>query len=616
MPREILPLDIGGSLGSIKGGFYEKHFRLILENIGYKVINVKTFKEYKKKNKDLRNIAVHRYRTAPDEFTEVDFFIPSKKIGFWITNLGQIKRFKEKRSNSRDFNEFKDLKGMCPHCKKGNLPSISHKDLLLKWRCPECNLLVNPFDLLEKKSIRDKGIEGYSNKSASTQAHKQAYYRVGEYIEARTSEDNMSCVEIIYNHRKDWRNWHNVIDLFFDSSIFIFDDIKNLMGSESFEKTLQEKVKALISNPPQPDELIRPIIDSAKIIRERKNKNYLSWINQIKKSRISKWGKDEPVSFPIRYSIYGILKSNQTKENRIDPYKYGILMKIKDNKLNRNGLNHRDKKILLELKKEGFIDSESKKVMEQGESYMRFCKEAYLKFLKNLSNWNIKYDNAKDYWYNNYKDKIIFVLKDIYEQSVKNNWYKFLMIPRYDYHELNSTPFINEQFEPLETLTFCYLNQLKKEGIIKDITGESGVDTYEKTWLSDMSFSKNRRDFFLGTDASITLPNNKEVFIQCKSNTSFKNWNKDKTKIKNSGIPYKDSKRMIAHNFMSSFELQNGKLKFDHDRIYVGILDGNWNANKNNIYRTIKLMYLLGADEIFFADEFETRIKEYFKAKS
>jgi hypothetical protein len=38
---------------------------------------------------------------------------------------------------------------------------------------------------------------------------------------------------------------------------------------------------------------------------------------------------------------------------------------------------------------------------------------------------------------------------------------------------------------------------------------------------------------------------------------------------------------------------------------------GKIDRTKKDIYRTIKLMYLLGVDEIFFADEFETRIKKY-----
>ena len=33
-------LDVGGSIGSIKGNFYEKHFGLILEKLGYKIKHI------------------------------------------------------------------------------------------------------------------------------------------------------------------------------------------------------------------------------------------------------------------------------------------------------------------------------------------------------------------------------------------------------------------------------------------------------------------------------------------------------------------------------------------------------------------------------------------------
>lgn len=198
----LAALDVGGSIGSIKGGFYEKHFGILLKSLGYEIIDANTFKE----KKDLKNIVVHKYRTAPDEFTEVDFYIPSKKIGFWVTNLGQISRFREVGGSAKDFNEFKELTGICSHCKKTRLPN-DHAEVISNWTCSKCKSIVNPFDLLSKKSITGKEIENFENKSASTQAHKQAYYRIGEYIEARTCDDKMKCVEIIYNNRKDWRKW-------------------------------------------------------------------------------------------------------------------------------------------------------------------------------------------------------------------------------------------------------------------------------------------------------------------------------------------------------------------------------------------------------------------------
>ena len=316
-------LDIGGSVGSIKGNFYEKHFSRILENLGYKVVQYKEYIKYK----DKPNIVFHKYRTAPDQFTEIDFFIPTKNIGFWVTNLGQIERYKTESSN-KDFNEFKDLKGKCPHCKKSNLPNLND-EILGKWTCKKCKKIVSPFDLFEKKSVNGENVLKYKNNSASTQAHKQAYYRVGEYIEARTSEDKVACIEIIYNKRSAWRNWSPVIELFFDDTIFIFDDIGEVIGTDEFEKKLLFKIARLIKNPPQPKDSIKLLLDRASSIRDEKMKSYQNWLNEIIKSRLLKWGKNEPVSFPIRYSLYGLLKSKNRPISEIDVYIYSVLIKIK-----------------------------------------------------------------------------------------------------------------------------------------------------------------------------------------------------------------------------------------------------------------------------------------------
>ena len=259
-------LDVGGSIGSIKGNFYEKHFGLILEKLGYKIAQFKDYKKYK----DDPNIVFHKYRTAPDQFTEIDFFIPTKKIGFWVTNLGQVERFKTETSN-KDFNEFTDLSGICPHCKKNKLPNET-VEILAKWRCEGCNKLVSPFDLIDKKSQSGDEVTKYINKSASMQAHKQAYYRVGEYIEARTSEDKVACIEIIYNERSAWRNWSSVIELFFDDTIFIFDDIGKIIGSDEFETKLFERIYSVINNPPLPKKIMKELLDEGSKIREKKMK--------------------------------------------------------------------------------------------------------------------------------------------------------------------------------------------------------------------------------------------------------------------------------------------------------------------------------------------------------
>ena len=106
---------------------------------------------------------------------------------------------------------------------------------------------------------------------------------------------------------------------------------------------------------------------------------------------------------------------------------------------------------------------------------------------------------------------------------------------------------------------------------------------------------------------------NDKSFLQIltKSNTSFKKWSKNQNIIANSGITYKDSKRMIAHNLLSSFKLNDNKLSYNKERIYIAIIDGNWCSGKNDIYKLIRLMYFLGVDDIFFADEIDNLFENY-----
>ena len=208
----------------------------------------------------------------------------------------------------------------------------------------------------------------------------------------------------------------------------------------------------------------------------------------------------------------------------------------------------------------------------------------------------------------NKKNKIIDLLNYTLKISQIKNWYKFIMIARNDIKMLSGTPFIDQQYEPLELLTRLKLNDLKDEGIIKKIHGEIGSDFKEKSWLSDF-FNDN---ISLGVDFYVTLKNNKKLHIQCKSNSSFKKWLKDQ-KIHNSGISYKDTKRMISHNMFTGFNFNEKKISYTEERVFIAILDGNWQSNEKDRFKLIRMMYLMGIDDIFFADEIDDRFDEFVK---
>ena len=71
------------------------------------------------------------------------------------------------------------------------------------------------------------------------------------------------------------------------------------------------------------------------------------------------------------------------------------------------------------------------------------------------------------------------------------------------------------------------------------------------------------------------------MHIQCKSNSSFKKWLKDQ-KIYNSGISYKDTKRMISHNMFTGFNFNEKKISYTEERVFIAILDGNWQSNNKD----------------------------------
>ena len=87
-------------------------------------------------------------------------------------------------------------------------------------------------------------------------------------------------------------------------------------------------------------------------------------------------------------------------------------------------------------------------------------------------------------------------------------------------------------------------------------------------------------------------------------------------KIHNSGISYKDTKRMISHNMLTGFSYKNKEITYSSNRIFIGILDGNWQSNLKDRFKLIRMMYLMGIDDIFFADEIDDRFEEFINSLS
>lgn len=238
-------LSTGGSVGAIRGNIFEQHFGKILTQLGFIVVKHSAVKDFLKNDGSIevnekllkkikvdipceefsRKIVVWRYRLPPYKFSEVDFYIPSAKIGFWVSYIGRIKRktcpkcFPKNKTTK--FNEFIQSKGTCPHCKKSNLPNEEAVGIE-RWICKICGRLVDPLTLNSIKCAKCGGdLIDIEDRSASTQAHKQFYYRLAEVLDIKTSSD-ISCFFVAYNSREEWRIWHKAFELFFDSTIFVF----------------------------------------------------------------------------------------------------------------------------------------------------------------------------------------------------------------------------------------------------------------------------------------------------------------------------------------------------------------------------------------------------------
>jgi len=586
-------LAVGGSVGAIKGNIFEQHFRKVLTQFGCIIVPYSSVKDRLRndgsveideklprilkinisKEELTRKILIWRYRLPPHDFSEIDFYVPSVKVGFWVSYIGRIKRKTcpncFPKAKATKFNEFLQSRGICPHCEKGVLPN---KDAtgIRKWICSVCQHIVDPLTLKSMKcALCGSDLIEMEDKSASTQAHKQFYYRLAELLDIKTKSD-ITCIFVAYNTREEWRIWHKAFDLFFDYSIFVFDPkpangVQRIVGSfdsDDFNSHLGAIISDLLKSKPQiSDERVKLMFTIMKTIRGEREKSIKDWEKSIINSREILTKGSELKCYPIRYSIYYLLKKLKGSYPPIvSPNQYGQEISI-----NEHALSEREQTIISEIDR-------------------------------------IRNENTEDLWLNSKKEVTRSVLMNYFERARKHKWYKNLMLLNFDYKAINATPFL-EQFEPLEELLFIKLNQIRKDKkIIKEVEKEPCFDVAESTFIRKLIGSaESNRGFIIGNDARILLSNGKEVVFQCKTSCSFEKWDKF-NKIMSSGISYKDAKRMIGHNFLASFDLEGNKVN-KKERVFVVILDGHWGAGKENKLKNLSIMYLLGVDKIFFADE-------------
>jgi hypothetical protein len=591
-----MALVAGGSVGSKRGNFYEYYLKKLLLKHGY----------YEDETKKLiqPNSYYFEYRVPPDKLTEIDLYFPSQQIGFWITSIGKINKLRCKQcSANKKYLEFDMISGQCCHCKSETLPNSS-KLGYDRWLCIKCNKFCDPFELENIIcSCNSTNFEQYTDRSASSSVHKAVYYRTAEYLDVKTSNKlNAICSQIIFNEKLEWRNWGNVIEKFYDSVLFTFDNNPHKFGSDKFDNIIWTFINDNLNHAYSSNMFSQTIIQD--VSRNRNNYSSL-WLNNKIVNRKKFWGDDYPAAFPIRYSIYTILSSLQ-KQSFVVPYEIGVIQYLKHDKLL---VSNPIKKALKDCINKGYVKNNT--VTRLGDQQLQIAINKYKEIIDYVPDYN-GFIHPKDIWLQSKRKLIIQVLKKLLDFSINYGWYKFAMISNRDSDQLDSTPYINTQFEPLETLTRIYLQQYKSEGIISDFEGLDEHDVYEKTFLSDILPSGSKSSYKIGDDAKIVLPNNNIVYLQCKSNTSYKKW-KNSGKIVTSGITYKDYKRMIGHNIFSSYEYKNSKLASKSNRYYVGILDGVWNSNKNDLFRMIKAMKCFGIDEIFFSDELDKSFRNYLQ---
>ena len=64
---------------------------------------------------------------------------------------------------------------------------------------------------------------------------------------------------------------------------------------------------------------------------------------------------------------------------------------------------------------------------------------------------------------------------------------------------------------------------------------------------------------------------------------------------------------------LTGFNFNEKKISYSDERVFIAILDGNWQSNEKDRFKLIRMMYLMGIDDIFFADEIDDRFDEFVK---
>ena len=600
----VSSLEIGGSIGSLRGKFYE--FYLI------RLLNQNAYHARKRIGPNNPTAYYLRYRFPPDEITEIDLYFPNQRVGFWLTCLGKIKKIRCIECSSKKFNEFKKISGFCPHCNEGKLPTTTGG--FSGWICPKCGRIADPLELRNKTCVcGSKNFEEYEDRSASTQAHKQTYYRLAEYLEVKTADFNsvgtsanldVLCSEIIFNEKSEWRIWWKVLESFFDTTLFVFENNPELFGSDFFNNKVWEFIDNNLNRKYHTNKFSTKIVQYLLHERSRKNGTYSNWYSHMAVQRKKYWGEEYPAAYPVRYSIFTVLKA-LGKRSYVDPYEIGVIWSyLKKKSSSSKPLGEARKRCI----KKGYI--KNNKVTKKGIDQIELAVKKYQELFKTILDYQGPI-HKYDLWLRERRELVVSVLSKLLELSKREGWYKFSMIANRDIDQISATPYISAQFEPLEILVLLFLEDFEKQGIISGFEGLQGSDVYEPTFLRKaLKVDRSSSAFKLGEDAKIELPNGKVLYLQCKSNTSFKKWNKT-GQISSSGISYKDAKRMVAHNLISSFKYENNELVHDDNRYYVAVIDGDWASGKNDLFRLIRAMYTLGVDEIFFADEISTRLKDF-----
>ena len=109
--------------------------------------------------------------------------------------------------------------------------------------------------------------------------------------EVKTSEKHDTlCSEIIFNKKEEWRVWGQVLEIFFDSTLFVFENNPEKFGSDVFDKNVWKFINDNLSGNYPSNPFPKSIIAHVNETRTKKNKNLGVWLKEIEKGRKKYWG--------------------------------------------------------------------------------------------------------------------------------------------------------------------------------------------------------------------------------------------------------------------------------------------------------------------------------------